>query len=154
MKINIQDVKHSGSVRQAILDYCTGSDSVSSGEVGPTFSCSGPGSGWQRNYNVTDYAAAALSDDYGAVSYIDCDDGREATLDEDGDVVWSDDSVVKLLVPSEDDAVRYPDALAEMACAVIWTHGSSSDRSGWKNLLLGIREAASKIEDLDLSELD
>lgn len=154
MKIDIQDVRHSGSVRQAILDYCVESDSVASGEVGPTFACSGPGSGWQQNFDATDYAARALDDDYGAQSYVDCDDGREATLDGDGDVVWSEDSVVNLVVPDEDDAIAYPDALADMAAALIECHSDASDKHAWQELLMNIRAAANKIEDLDLSDLD
>lgn len=154
MKIDIQDVVKSGSVKQAICDYCAESDKVASGDIGPTFSTSGPGTGWSKQYDETDYAARALGDDYGATSYVDCDDGREATLDDDGDVVWSHESVVDLAVPSEDDALANPDALAEMASALISAHSHASETGDWQALLLRIRSAAEKIEDLDLSELD
>lgn len=154
MKINLQDVKNSGSVRQAILDYCAESDKVASGEIGPTFSCSGPGSGWQRNHDENDYAARALADDFGAASYVDCDDGREATLDDDGDVVWSDQSVVELVCPDDEDALANPDELANMATALINYHAHASENKQWQSLLLRIRQAANKIEDIDLSDLD
>lgn len=154
MKIDLQDVKNSGCVKQAILDYCADSDSVASGDIGPTFSCSGPGSGWQKNHNENDYAARALADDYGAAAYVDCDDGREATLDADGDVVWSDDSVVELVVPDEAESLAHPEVLVQMAVALIECHSAASDKSAWQTLLMSIRDAAAKIEDLDLSDLD
>ena len=54
----------------------------------------------------------------------------------------------------EDDALAYPDAMADMALALIQCHSTASDKSTWQKLLLSIREAANKIEDLDLSDLD
>ncbi len=153
MKIDIQDVINSGSVKKAILDYCEESDCVASGSCGPTFVCSGPGSGWQQNFDVNDFAARALSDDYGATSYVDSDDGREATKDEDGEIVWSDDSVVKLLVPSEEEAKENPEALLDMAEALLYYHSPASDKSGWRALLQQIGEENDKIAELDLSGL-
>lgn len=81
MKITITDVVRHGSISAAIIAKAQDHDSIASGIIGPAFSTSGPGPGWQRNHDVSDYAARALDEDYGAASYIDADDGREATRD-------------------------------------------------------------------------
>jgi proteasome lid subunit RPN8/RPN11 len=103
MKLSIRNI--TASIGFSIEEHARESDTVASGIVGPTFSCSGPGSGWQKNHDVTDYAARALSDDYGALCYIDSSDGRKATL-EDGEVVWSEESVVKIELPTVEQALE------------------------------------------------
>jgi hypothetical protein len=153
IKIDIHDVVKSGSVRQAILDYCEESEGVASGVIGQAFATSGPGSGWSQQFGAEDFAARALDVSYGAVSYVDCEDGREATIDQDGDVVWSEDSVICLVVPDEEDALAHPEALAKMAEDLIDYHYATSDRDAWHSLLSSIREAARTIKDLDLSAL-
>jgi hypothetical protein len=81
MKITIEHVAENGnSVSAAIEAACTDHDSIASGVIGPSFATSGPGSGWQRNYDASDYAERALSGDYGASSYIDSSDGWEAEM--------------------------------------------------------------------------
>lgn len=107
MKLSIRNI--TASISQMIEEYAQESDSVASGVIGPSFSCSGPGPGWQKNHDVTDYAERALSADYGALSYIDSSDGREATLDENGDLVWSDESVVEIELPTVEQALEDPD---------------------------------------------
>ena len=102
-KLSIRNI--TASISTMIEEYAKESDSVASGVIGPSFSCSGPGSGWQTNHDVTDYAERALSDDYGALSYIDSSDGREATL-EDGEVVWSEESVVEIELPTVEQALE------------------------------------------------
>lgn len=149
IKIDIDDVRAAGSVSAAILAWADNSDEVASGVVGPSFSCSGPGSGWQRNHDETDYAARALGDDYGAVAYVDAYDGRVATLDEGGGVTWSDDSEVVLDVPDGSDALRHPEALAQMAAALD-THSHSSDCAAWRDLVESILAAAEKLEGIEV----
>ena len=150
IKIDISDVNSAGSVEEAIHEWCRNSDEVASGVVGPSFACSGPGSGWQKNFDEADYASRALSDDHGAVAYIDVADGRVATLDDAGDVVWSDSSEVVLAVPDTDDALQYPDALMQMAVAVRDYHHAASDTAEWDTLLSRIRAAAEKIEGIEI----
>lgn len=103
MKLSIRNI--TASISTMIEEYAKESDSVASGVIGPSFSCSGPGSGWQKNHDVTDYAERALSDDYGALSYIDSSDGRKATL-QDGEVVWSAESVVEIELPTVEQALE------------------------------------------------
>ena len=103
MKLSIRNI--TASISTMIEEYAKESDSVASGVIGPSFSCSGPGSGWQKHHDVNDYAERALSDDYGALSYIDSSDGREATL-EDGEVVWSAESVVEIELPTVEQALE------------------------------------------------
>lgn len=108
MKITLSHIVEHGSISAAIEALCKESDTVASGVIGSSFACSGPGSGYQRNYDVTDYAKRALSGDYGALSYIDSSDGREGELDDDGDVEWSDESVVEIELPSVEEALESP----------------------------------------------
>lgn len=82
MKITLSHIVEHGSISAAIEALCKESDTVASGVIGSSFSCSGPGSGWQRNCDVTDYAARALAGDYGAEGYIDSSDGTEAIMTE------------------------------------------------------------------------
>lgn len=149
IKIAIDDVISAGSVKGAILAWAENSDEVASGVVGPSFSCSGPGSGWQVNHDEEDYAKMALGDDYGAMAYVDSEDGRVATLDDDGEVVWSEVSEVVLVVPDESDALRHPEALAQMAAALV-TYGTDNDVRAWIPLIDSIRMAAEKLDGIDL----
>lgn len=97
IKIDLGDIVSSGSVGKAIIAVCGDECEYASGDLnGPTFVTSGPGPGWTRHFDATDFAERALSDEYGAKGYIDANDGRMATLDGDGEIVWSDDSVVSL----------------------------------------------------------
>jgi hypothetical protein len=77
--------------------------------IGPSFATSGPGAGWSRHYDVHDYARRALDEYFGALSYIDSSDGREATLSDDGSVVWSEESVVEIELPTVEEALADPD---------------------------------------------
>lgn len=104
MKLTIRNI--TDSISSMIEAYARESDSVASGVIGSSFSTSGPGSGWSQQFDVRDYAKRALSEDYGASSYIDSDDGREATLDSDGNLEWSDESVVEIELPSVEEALE------------------------------------------------
>lgn len=104
MKISIRNIAK--GISQMIEEHAQESDSIASGIVGPSFSCSGPGSGWQKNHDASDYAARALADDYGAIRYIDSADGREATLNDEGEVEWSDESVVEIELPTVEEALE------------------------------------------------
>lgn len=103
------------SIADAIEKIAKEHDSIASGIIGPSFATSGPGPGWSRQYGAADYAKRALADDFGAGSYIDSSDGREATLDDDGDAEWSDESVVEIETPSLEDALENPDEFAILA---------------------------------------
>ena len=134
--IDIEDVQAAGSVAGAIRAWADESDEVASGVVGPSFSTSGPGSGWSKNCDEHDYARRALSEDYGAAYYVDEHDGRVATLDEAGEVTWTKDSQVVMVAPDEDDARKYPEAVREMAEAVRVYHHAASDAAAWEALAL------------------
>lgn len=116
--LSIGYVRTSRTVRAAILSVCDSSDYLASGVIGPSFSTSGPGSGWQRQHGSNDYARRALDDDYGARGYVDADDGRLATLGEDGEVEWTEGSIVHARVPDRDEVDDHPDAAREMLDAV------------------------------------
>ncbi len=113
MKLTIAIVAKHNTIRAAIEAIAHESDSIASGIIGPSFACSGPGSGWQQNFGVTDYAKRALDDAFGAASYIDSGDGREATM-EDGEVVWSEESVVEIELPTVAECLESPEAWAEI----------------------------------------
>lgn len=81
VSIDLSDVVKHGGVEQAILAWASESDDTSSGVIGSSFSCSGPGSGWQKNHDASDYAARALDAGYGAMYYLDEADGRLAKMD-------------------------------------------------------------------------
>lgn len=80
MKITFSDYLEHESISAAIEAKAQESDAIASGIIGPSFACSGPGSGWQKNFDVADYAERALASDYGATSYIDSSDGTMAEL--------------------------------------------------------------------------
>ena len=159
--LDLDDVRRAGSVRAAILEWAEGSDDTASGVIGPEFSTSGPGPGWSKAHDESDFARRALSPDYGALYYIDADDGRLAeradgmidTDDEPGEVEWTSESVVRLECPSVEDAVEHPAVVAEMAQAVIDYHGAESDREDWRKLIVSIREAAEALEDIGVDAL-
>lgn len=154
MRITLRDVRRAGSVSAAIEAECESSDSVAAATPaalsGQTFATSGPGPGWSRQFDANDYAARALAD--GAVSAIDPDDGREATL-ADGEVDWSDESVIELVCPSIEDAVDDPATVAIMVQAVIDHHHAASDCGEWRRLIEAMRAAAAALDDIDLDDL-
>ena len=124
MKISIKDIaRHENSIAKVIEAKAQDSDTIASGIIGPSFATSGPGAGWSHQYDVHDYAERALDDDYGATRYIDSEDGREATLNDEGEVEWSEESVIELLEPSVEDCMDYPKAWTEML-AKAETHGA------------------------------
>ena len=136
ISISIHDVHSAGNnLRRAILDLAEISD-WASGEIGDNFD----------NPGVGEFAARALADDFGADYYVDCEDGRAATLDEDGDVVWTEDSVVELLCPDVTEAIEYPEALRVMAEES--AHDAETDCSAWRALAQSIRLAAEALENV------
>lgn len=174
INIDLNDVIIHGGVRQAIAAWCENSDTVACGVIGAEFSTSGPGSGWSRRHDATDYATRAIAD--GALYYLDLDDGRLIGTEEVGagekidgewpddaihvdcDVVrlgeWSDGSVVCIECPDIDDAIKHPALVAEMAKSVIAYHIANSDCDAWKTLIRSICGAASELEDIDLDDFD
>lgn len=80
VSINLSDVVKHGGVEQAILAWASESDDTSSGVIGSSFSCSGPGIGWQKNHDASCYAERALDAGYGALYYLDETDGRLASM--------------------------------------------------------------------------
>ena len=83
----------------------------------------------------------------------------EVTYDGSGGYVlldpeWTDESVVRLECPDVEDAIEHTAAAAEMARAVIDTHGSCSDRAAWKKLIESIRAAAEELDGVDADDLD
>jgi len=163
ISIDIYDVIRAGSVRQAVEAACPDDVMLATPAAlgGQTFVTSGPGSGWTRVFDAGDYAVAAITEDAArsGASPTECmaldpDDGRIATGAEDGGVKWSDDSVVRIEVPSEDDALTYPTLVAEMVASVIADHGAKSDKAEWKRLVQTLREAADALEGIDTDELD
>ena len=137
IKIDIYDVNETGSVPAAIEKICRDHSAYASGQNGP-----------YRNYGIAtarDWAEQALTD--GALAYIDSHDGRvvEALPAERGDAdammdiggcyfissEWSDESRVKIVVPTNDEIMEYPAAAALMARAVIDYHSACSDLETW-----------------------
>lgn len=160
MKITLEQVAENGnSVSSAIEAACKEHNSIASGVIGSSFSTSGLGSGWSKQHDVSDYARRALADDYGASSYIDSSDGREATLDEDGELEWSDESVIELVCPSLEEAMEWPDAAQAMLDGLT-THCDQTDLDAWETLeehmanpyqvrdSAGVTEYASDLEEL------
>lgn len=160
MKITIEQVAENGnSVSSAIEAACKDHDSIASGVIGPSFATSGPGPGWSRQYDVSDYAERALSGDYGASSYIDSSDGREATLGEDGELEWSDESVIELVCPSLEEAMENKEAYEAML-STLTIHCDQTDLDAWETLeehmanpyqvrdSAGVTEYASDLEEL------
>lgn len=118
IQLTIKDIIRSETIESAIVDYCKEDHAIASGVIGSSFSTSGPGGGWSRQHSVSDYARRALSDEYGACYYVDSSDGTMATLededDEDSDIVWTDESVVSIELPSIEDCIHHPRAWREI----------------------------------------
>lgn len=169
VQIDLYDVIAAGSVNEALQKWCGKSDHTSCGVVGPSFSTSGPGSGWSVQHDEDDFALRAMVE--GAVYYLDTTTGRliEAESAEDaewgedgvhrdmggglfrvGD--WSAESAVEIVCPDADDAIESPAALAEMARSVIDYHHAASDCAAWRKLIAEIRDTAEALENLDLSD--
>jgi hypothetical protein len=108
MKISIHTLAklNVSSIADAIEEIAREHDSIASGIIGPSFSTSGPGPGWSKQHDCHDYARRALSGDYGAGSYIDSSDGREATLNDEDEIEWSDESVVEIELPTVEQALE------------------------------------------------
>jgi len=134
MKISIHDVARHGTIAAAIEAISSESEYIASGIIGSCLSTSGPGIGWSKHYDVHDYARRALADNYGAASYIDSEDGREATLDDDGDLVWTNESVIELVTPTLDEALEWPAAYAEIAKGAKGTHSYNVYEQEWEKL--------------------
>lgn len=171
VKIDIDDVRHAGSVEAAIIAACKESDSVASGVVGMEFATSGPGTGWSKQYGPDEWSREAFS--RGAVAYVDETDGRVLRTepwegqDNNGKAVytdigggeyvlgdWSSESEVCVTCPDEDDALSYPEIFAEMARSVIDHHGPMSDRRAWRELISRIKEAADALDGIDADDID
>lgn len=183
ISIDLDDVRRAGGVRSAILQWCHDSDTTASGVVGPSFSTSGPGSGYSIQYDESDYAARAIGG--GAMHYVDEDDGTAVSAvevakddddgttysDDDGNTYdeeqviycdgicfvvgeWTTDSVVEIVCPDIKDALQHPDWVAKMAQSVIDHHGAESDRAEWKSLIVAIKAAAEAVDDIDVDDLD
>lgn len=154
LTIDINDVLSAGSVEAAIHAWCERDRETSSGVIGPEFSTSGPGPGWSKTHDSHDFASRALDGSYGALYYVDAEDGRMAQLDDDGKIEWTEESVVRLECPSVEDALQSPGETAEMAEAVIQYHSPESDMAEWAQLIRAVRAAAEALEDIDLDVLE
>jgi len=165
-KICIADVIVADNrVELAIVNWSLDDECTSSGDIGSTFSTSGPGAGWSVNHNVNDYARRAVEG--GALYYLDASNGRyveaeEVDDDDEEDVIWcsgvasrlsdwSDESVVELVVPDLDDAIQYPDALAAMVRSLS-VHAAASDLDGWRDLVASIRRASDSLDGVEIPE--
>lgn len=166
--LDLDDVRKAGSVSAAIEQWAKDSSDTDSGVIGSSFVTSSPGSGWSQNFGASDYALRAFEG--GALYYLDSYDGRlqSAESAEEGEEFaqqdiggcwytvgdWTDHSEVELVCPSEEDALQYPDTVAEMAQAVIDHHSHYSNRKEWATLIRLIQEAAKAVEDIDADELE
>lgn len=168
LTIDIGDVREAGSVEAAIIAAAEKSDSVASGVVGMEFSTSGPGPGWSQQYGPNEWSREAFNG--GALAYVDATDGtvrRAEAVDDDTDEDdvytdiggceyrignWSDESEVRVECPDIDDAMDHPQAVAEMAKAVIDHHGPMSDRAAWAALVRRIKAAADAMDDIDADD--
>ncbi len=170
LTIDMSDVRESGGVANAIIDAAKKSDTVASGVVGMEFATSGPGPGWSKQYGVSEWSREAFNG--GATAYVDADDGRVLRTepwegqDNNGQAVytdigggeyiigdWSSESEVRVECPDIEDAIEYPETVAEMAQAVIDSHGPMSDRTAWADLIRKIKAAADAFDDIDADEL-
>jgi hypothetical protein len=144
-----------GGIREALTDACDKSDTVACGVIGPAFATSGPGSGWSKQYDETDFAERSFEG--GALAYLDLDNGRLATSPEwtegeyDGQPIeWTDESVVCLECPDIQEAIDDPEVFAEMAAAVAELHDAESNCREWAKMLASIRKLAECVEDVTL----
>jgi len=157
--IDLSDVQRHGSVDVALEAYCEASDTTSCGVVGPSFATSGPGPGWSRNHDESDFAARAMEG--GALYYLDIDDGRiaycptwEDDLYDGQEIVWTSESMVRIECPDIAEAMEHPAMVAEMAQAVIDTHGPLSDRAAWAKLIREMRAIGGAVSRIDADDLD
>lgn len=116
MKLTIAEIRKHSTIAKAIEAKAASSDSIASGIIGSEFATSGPGPGYSRQHTTSDYARRAIED--GCLSYIDSADGREATIDKDGDLVWSDETVVELVAPDLDDVDANLETVERMISAL------------------------------------
>jgi len=137
LSIDIDDVRTAGSVSAAIFEAVEKTDTIACGAQG----C--PDDGPDA---VDVYARTALEGEFAMVCYVDEDTGLVATMEEDGELEWSSYSGVELVVPAEDDALRYPKALGQMVRA-LEDHGHCSKVLKWKDLVTRIRDAAEELAD-------
>lgn len=168
ISIDIHDVVKANGVKNAITNWCENSDTTSCGIIGPSFSTSGPGSGWTKNFSCNDYATRALQQ--GALHYIDVDDGKlisaeEVEYEHDKEYViyndgrfyqlgsWSDESVIEIVCPEITDAIEHPELTAEMAQSVIDYHYPLSNTKEWKELIDNIHNLAEAFENIDSTKL-
>ena len=81
IKIDLQDVRKAGSVVEAIVAECERESimlATSAAMGGQTFATSGPGSGWSKTFDASDYASAAIEDD---VANSDCNPSESECVD-------------------------------------------------------------------------
>jgi len=133
IEITLDDVKNE-DVKQAILEKAN--DEFATGVIGPSFACSGPGSGWQKAYYITDYAYRALFDNE-ALYYLDLKDGTVAYLDDNNKMQWTKSPVVYFVCPEIEDAIDAPEDTAAMAKAVREIHGVVDE---WEILIAKIQK--------------
>lgn len=168
--IDIDDVRKAGGVVAAIEKRANESSELAAGVVGMAFATSGPGPGWTKQYGPDEWSREAFSG--GALAYIDAEDGRvrraepaeEWTpadqLHHDlgggaytvGD--WSGESEVCVECPAEEDALEYPELVAEMARSVVKYHYDLSPVKDWKQLVEKIKAAAEALDDIDPDQFD
>lgn len=157
--IDLSDVEKHGGVNNALKAYCEESETTSCGVVGPAFTTSGPGPGWSRYHDESDFASRAMEG--GALYYLDLDDGRiafapawEDDLYDGQEIVWTSESMVRIECPDMADAARCPDPIADMARAVIDTHGPLSDRAAWAKLIREMRAIGGAVPRIDIVDDD
>lgn len=154
IQIDIHDVLKAGSVAAAIQAFADNSDEYACGVIGPAFTTSGPGPGWTVEHDCNEFAARALSDEYGATYYIDPEDGRVARMIKGDGIEWSDDSEVELICPCVEDLASYPETAADMFTAVVEYHGAESDRAAWKAAVLAAKRLAKAFDDIEAEDFN
>lgn len=159
IRIDLDDVRTAGSVDGALHAHCASSSDTLSGEVGPTFATSGPGSGWTKKYGASDFAARAMEE--GAVYYLNADNGRVAYAPDWEDdeyageeIEWTEESMVRIECPRIEDAIEQPRLVAEMAKAVVEYHGANSDKEKWGDLVWRIKALANALSDHEVDADD
>lgn len=167
--IDLGDVVKHGGIEAAVIAAVDGDSEVllatPQAMGGQTFATSGPGPGWTKRFDATDYARAAIAEDIansgcepGESWAFDPADGRVATgvADDDGvmsGIEWGDESVVRVECPDIGEAADHPAVVAEMAAAVIATHGDRSDRKAWAALVESARQLTDALDGIDVDDL-
>lgn len=120
---------------------------------GMTFVTSGPGSGWTREFTVTDFVEDAArvfrgegGDSLDGFVAIDVHDGKAAVGDEDGDWSWTDETAVEVEVPTIDEAADHPEAFAATFSAVQDEYLRPASRHEWDSLIASIRQLSEVVE--------